>query len=103
MMKNRKVVILGSAPSSVHLAPFGDPEYFIFGCSPGAYPNARRVDAWMECHAWEVVNGTPLAPWFTRDYIHFLATLGKPVFMIAPVPEIPTSVAYPKEEADLIS
>ena len=87
-----KIALLGSAPSSVQLAPFNDPSWTIWGCSPGAYPQVKRCDAWFEIHRWERDK-----PWFTADYIAFMAQQ-KCVYMIEPVPELPNSVAYPKDE-----
>lgn len=45
-----KIAILGSAPSSRLLAPFGDPSWTIFACSPQNY-DLPRVDAWFELHS----------------------------------------------------
>lgn len=89
-MTQKKIAILGSAPSSVQLAPFGDSSWQIWGCSPGCYPHAKRADAWFEIHRWE-----PGAPWFSKEYIKFMAELKGPVYMIQPVAEIPNSVAFP--------
>ena len=33
-----KIAILGTAPSSMALAPFKDPAWSIWACSPGAFP-----------------------------------------------------------------
>lgn len=96
----KKIVLLGSAPSSVRLAPCSSTEWEIWGCSPGAYPHVSptRPNAWFETHRWEPPWGyTGEKTWFTKDYIAFLAGLKCPVYMIEPVKEIPTSVAYPKD------
>lgn len=96
-----KVAIMGSAPSSLELAPFGDPEFQIWGCSPGLYPRVPRINAWFELHRWEPpVVGVPSqqVPWFSPEYVQWMATRGVPVWMQAKVPEIPTSDAYPVEE-----
>ena len=93
-----KIAILGSAPSSLHLAPFGDPSWEIWGCSPGVYPKARRVNAWFELHRWEPgVAGIPESqkPWFSPEYVQWMGNLQCPVWMQEPVPEIPRSVALP--------
>lgn len=86
-----KIAIVGSAPSSAPLAPYDDPEWTIWGCSPAATRYTRRVDEWFEIHRWG-------QDWLDQGYRDCLANLGKPVHMIEPVPEIPTSVAYPKDE-----
>jgi hypothetical protein len=94
----KKIALLGSAPSSVQLAPFNDPSWEIWGCSPGAYPHAKRVNAWFEIHRWQPPEGyTGAVPWYTPDYIAWMASLKAPVYMIEPVPQIPNSVAYPKD------
>lgn len=96
-----KIALLGSAPSSITKAPFGDPSWQIWGCSPGLYPIAGRVDQWFELHRWEPpVIGKPdqQVPWFSPEYVMWMARLGRPVWMSAPVPEIPTSQALPWED-----
>ncbi len=88
-----KIALVGSAPSSVGLAPCADPSWQIWACSPGAFGHVGRVDAWFELHRWE-----PDKPWFSAEYVAFMAGLECPVWMIEPVPEIPMSRAYPKAE-----
>lgn len=83
---------MGSAPSSVALAPFDDPSWKIWTCSPAARPFAKRVDAWWEIHLYE-----PNQSWFSPDYVSFMSKLSVPVYMLEPVPEIPASIAFPKE------
>lgn len=86
----KKIAILGSAPSSMNLAPFGDSSWTIWGCSPGLFPFAKRVDAWFEVHRWE-----SLKPRVTIDYLTFMRNLKCPIYMIRPVDELPNSVEYP--------
>lgn len=94
-----KIACIGSAPSSVQLAPYNDPSWKIIACSPGASPFVKRCDAWVEIHRWEPPDGyTGPKPWFTDGYIGFMRALGCPVYMAEPVPQIPNSVAYPKDE-----
>jgi hypothetical protein len=85
-----KVAICGSAPSSLQLAPFEDPSWQIWGCSPGAAANVRRATVWFEIHRWG-------QEWLTDSYRQFVAKVPT-VYMIEPVPEVPNSVAYPKDE-----
>ncbi len=92
-----KIAIVGSAPSSVAMAPFGDPSWNIMGCSPGAFPYARRCDAWLELHRWEPgVIGAPETqkPWFTPEYVACMARQPL-VWMERVVPEIPGSRELP--------
>ena len=94
-----KIALIGSAPSSVRLAPYDDPSWQIWSCSPGAYPHVRRCDAHFEIHRWEPPGGvTGDKPWFTPDYINWMARVKGPIYMIEAVPQLPNSVAYPKDE-----
>lgn len=85
-----KIAICGSAPSSLPLAPFEDPTWEIWGCSPGAANGVRRASVWFELHRWG-------QDWLTDSYRQFVAKVPK-VYMIEPVPDVPNSVAYPKDE-----
>lgn len=88
-----KIAIIGSAPSSVALAPYKDPSWSIWACSPGARPHVVRCNAWFEMHLWE-----PDKSWFSPEYVKFMAGLSIPVFTLKPIAEIPGSVAYPKDD-----
>lgn len=74
------------------LAPYADSSWTIWSCSPGARPYLKRVDAHFEIHLWE-----PEQPWFSPDYVDFMAKLPCPVYMLEHIPAIPGSVAYPKD------
>ena len=89
-----KIAIIGSAPSSIDLAPYSDPEWQIWGCSPGAAERVKRADVWFELHRTD-----PVYPYFQPEspYMRFLAEC-KEVFMATPHPLVPNSVAYPKRE-----
>lgn len=98
-----KIAICGSAPSSLHLAPFKDPSWVIWGCSPGGYPKAaqERVDAWFEIHRWEppqIGLAHLQVPWFTPEYVQWLKQLDCPVFTGEPILEIPMSTRLPREQ-----
>ena len=87
----RRIALIGSAPSSVALAPYGDPSWTIWGCSPGAVPHVKRVDAWFEMH--------PLPqPDIMPDYIAWMANLDRPLYMCEAVTGLPKSITYPREE-----
>jgi hypothetical protein len=96
----KKIALVGSAPSSLRLAPFDNPEWFIFGVSPGAYGAAgNRAHAWMENHRWEPqvpgVLGTG-QPWFSPEYVEYLTRFAGDVWMSEPLPaEIPHARALP--------
>jgi hypothetical protein len=95
-----KIALLGSASSSLRLAPFGNQEWRIWACSPGTYPLLSRCDAFFELHRWEPgVIGRPETQrqWFSPEYV---AWMGKQslVWMLEPVSEIPNSKSLPYEE-----
>ena len=49
-LKPKKVAIIGTQPASRLVAPFGDPEWTIWGTSPGNMNVLPRIDAWFEMH-----------------------------------------------------
>lgn len=99
----KKIAIVGSAPSSVNLAPYRDPEWYIMGCSPGAYGVAGpHSDGWMEAHRWEPQipghAGTG-KPWFSPEYCEFLIRHPGKVWMSEPIPpEFRNAKPIPVEE-----
>lgn len=84
----KKIACIGSAPSSVQLAPYHDPSWAIWSCSPGAYPHIRRGDVHWEVHRWE-----PGKAWFSPDYVAWMARHPR-VLMLEHRPEIPNSEAF---------
>ena len=72
-MKN--IVLLGTAPASMQLAPFGNPDWEIWACSPGT-AGAPRFDKFFELHRWE-----PGQPWFSEGYVNFLQNFKGEVIM----------------------
>jgi len=92
-----KVALVGSAPASVRLAPYGDTTWRIIGCSPGVFGVAARVDEWFETHLWE-----PGQTWFSPEYVQWLTALpsrGVKLWVGGPVPTIPDAVIYPFNDA----
>ena len=86
-----RIALLGSAPSSMRLAPFNDLEWEIWACSPLNY-TAPRVDAWFELHNLDrkcVPGNEP-----------YMANLAKHprVYVAVPDPRIPNGIVYPKDE-----
>lgn len=89
----KRIALIGSAPSSVALAPYGDPSWTIWGCSPGAVPHVKRIDAWFEMH--------PLPqPDILPDYLAWMAQLDRPIYMVDAVEGLPKSVTYPRAEME---
>ena len=91
-----KIALVGSAPASVRMAPYSDPSWQIYGCSPGVYGIAPRVTEWFETHLWE-----PGQPWFSPEYVQWMGNLparGVVLWVGGPVPGIPQAVVYPFDE-----
>lgn len=88
----KRIALIGSAPSSVKRAPYGDKSWEIWGCSPGALPFIPRVDRFFEMHAWKPEN-----PCCEPSYVKRLQALTCPIFMVNPVPDLPQSQPYPKD------
>lgn len=80
-MKN--IVLLGTAPASMQLAPFHNPEWEIWACSPGTY-GMPRIDKFFELHRWE-----PGQTWFSEGYVAFLQRFPGEVIMGAGEPSVP--------------
>lgn len=111
-----KIALIGSAPSSIHLAPYKDASYQqfmggktqiqpptphidedwrIWACSPGAYGQVQRCDAWFELHRWE-----PGQPWFSPEYVQFMRQFKGPVYTGGVVDELPQHVVFPIKEVE---
>ncbi len=85
----RKIAILGSAISSVGLAPFDDPSWEIWACSP-ANMSIPRKDLWFELHSIEIKKREGL-----QGYLEWMAKAPFKCYMQAVHPEFPNSVEYP--------
>ena len=103
---SKKIALLGSAPSSVRLAPYKDPSWTIWACSPGVYPTFGQErtfhegDAWFELHRWEpptIGDPTRQVAWFSPEYVQFLREFPGTVWMTEVVPDIPNSKRIPRE------
>lgn len=90
-MGEKKVCLIGTAPASMMLAPYGDEEWTIWTCSPGTLA-APRSDRHFELHRWE-----PGQPWFGTAYVEWLRQQ-KEVMMSEQVPSIPgcTPLRWPE-------
>lgn len=94
--ERKRIALVGSAPSSVQLAPYGQNDWFIAACSPGAYGYAGpHSQAWFELHRWEPQvaghAGTGQS-WFSPEYVEFLTRFKGTVYMLDPLPpEIPNA------------
>jgi len=73
-----KVACIGTAPSSRMLAPYNDPSWTIWSCSPGNMGVIPRADAWFEIH------GNLLWPenrHYGEPYIQWLRQQTFPIYM----------------------
>lgn len=73
-----KVALIGTAPSSRMLAPYNDPSWKIWACSPGNMNTLPRVDLWFELHSnllW------PECESYGKPYIEWLKQQKFPIFM----------------------
>lgn len=84
-----KIALVGSAPTSIALAPFDDAEWKIWGCSPGGRTYLRRLDAWFEIHRRDESD---------PEYIAWMKGLTCPVYLTDKREDIPASLAYPRSE-----
>lgn len=91
-----KIALVGSAPASSRIAPYNDPSWEIWGCSPGLFGVAPRVTQWFELHLWE-----PGQPWFSPEYCQWLGALpdrGLKLWTGAEIKELPGSLVLPAQE-----
>lgn len=86
-----KIALLGSAPSSSNLAPFGDPTWEIWACSPQNH-KAPRIDAWFEMHSLD-------RKWVpgNEPYVAALQRHSR-VYIAVPDARLPNGIILPGEE-----
>lgn len=84
----RKIAILGSAASSVGLAPIYDPSWEIWACSP-ANKGIARCDVWFELHNPTVKVREGLTEWL--EYLKKQPI----VYMQRAYPDFPNAREYP--------
>lgn len=89
-----KVALIGTAPSSRLLAPFADPSWKIWACSPGNMNMLPRVDLWFELHGnllW------PECKSYGEPYIEWLKRQTFPVYM-QDQRYVESALVFPKDE-----
>lgn len=92
------ICIVGSAPHSVHLAPYGSEDWVFWGCSPGVWGAGRtygfidRFDAWFELHRIES------AAHFSPEYRNWLNTVDMPVYTTKSQPQMKKNIVLPVDE-----
>jgi hypothetical protein len=89
--KKKKIAIIGSAVSSVTLAPFFDRDWEMWGCSP-ANQELPRIDVWFELHNVDQKKKEGLTAWleWLKKQPH--------VYMQKASPDFPGAVEYPLAE-----
>jgi len=93
-VKPLKIALVGTAPSSRMLAPFNDPSWTIWACSPGNMNVLPRVDIWFELHGnlhW------PENQSYGAPYVDWLRRLTIPV-MMQNNQYVPNAVVFPMEQ-----
>ena len=89
---SKKIAILGTAPSSLNLAPVNAPDWEIWACSPGCML-VPKIDVYFELHRY-----LPDGVSFPLDYCAFLKTFKGKVWMTEKIDEIPSSKKFPWEK-----
>ena len=89
-----KVALIGTAPSSRLLAPYNDPSWEIWACSPGNMNSLPRVTKWFELHAnllWPeyISYGAPYIEWLKQQKF--------PVYMQSQE-WVPNAITFPKDK-----
>lgn len=91
-----RVAIIGTMQDSRGLAPYNDPEWEIWGCSPGnAYGALPRVTRWFELHGVVDLKGPENADWNAK-YFEWLAAQTFPVYMQEPNDLLPQCRIFPR-------
>lgn len=93
-----KIAIVGTAPLSRDVCPFGDPEWTIWACSGGNMGNALpRIDAFFELHA--LVDMTaPENQGSALPFYGWLRTQSFPVYMQERNAMVPQAIPFPRDE-----
>lgn len=95
-----KIALLGSAPSSRMEAPFNDPGWEIWSCSP-ANMDLPRSDFFFEIHAIDTTMQESIYktqhPGQKMSYVDFCKQ-HPAIYMQEKRPEYPGSIEYPKDE-----
>lgn len=90
---SRRIAIVGSAGSSIALAPYADESWEIWACSPAAAERCPRIDLFFEMH--DYAKGKQRWP---REYVRWLKDRMGFVFMLRHEPEVSWSKPYPKDK-----
>ena len=92
--KRKKVAIIGFATNTLHLVPWQDPAFELWGLNQGYMNLHRRPERWFEMHTPEYtadVRDPQYLPWLTQCPV--------PLYMIEHYDEYPNSIRFPIEDA----
>lgn len=96
----KKLAICGFAISSLHLAPFNNDEFEIWGLNDlHTELKADNISRWFDIHPREQLETMPVRNG-TGTYLDGLRSLSCPVYMQDQHSDIPNSIKYPK--ADMV-
>jgi len=93
-----KICIVGSAPHSTGMAPYGSEDWVIWGCSPSVWGTAKqygylnRFNGFFEMHRYG--NFPNMSP----EYRAWLESVDIPVFTSEPVSSLKNNVVVPVDE-----
>lgn len=87
------VCLVGTAPASIHLGPYGNPDWEVWACSPGTYGVVPNIKRFFELHRWE-----PGQPWFSPEYVKFLENFEGEVVVTAPVESVKNCTLLPYQD-----
>ena len=73
----KKMAIIGFASNTLHLVPWADPSFELWGMNQAHAHCVRRADRWFEMHLPEAVPDVR-----DPEYTQFLRTMTIPVYMI---------------------
>ncbi len=89
-----KIAVLGSHPTTKYQAPFDNPDWKIWACSPHNFEHGElpRVDEWFEVHQPAFCENTR-----TKPYHDYVRSLKIPVWA-RDMTEHPKAQEYPEQE-----
>ncbi len=91
-----KIAIMGSHPITKRMAPFDDPDWKIWACSPHNFEHGQlpRVDEWFEVHQPAFCRETRTKPY--QDFVRSIT--GKIPVWVRDKKEHPDANEYPEKE-----
>ena len=93
-MAERKIAIVGTAPSSRDLAPYDDPSWEIWGISPFNHNLMGRWDVWFELHDAKMF----LEQGWDPGFWEWMQKQEKPIYLQEKQKDIPASIKFPKDK-----